>query len=67
MADRMTSSGGRPLIGVTPRWVEPVEYLGEMLAPSEAIADNFADAIIAAGGMMDLDVDTSKSDYTTEA
>lgn len=51
MAARVTSSGRRPLIGVTPRWVEPVEYLGETLAPSEAIAENFVDAIIAAGGM----------------
>ena len=51
MAGHATASFDRPLIGVTPRWVAPVEYMGETLAPNEAVADNFLDAIIAAGGM----------------
>lgn len=45
--------GGRPLIGVAPRWnQEPTNpHIPEHLAPSESNASYFIDAILAAGGM----------------
>lgn len=42
---------GRPVILVAPRWVPETPYGLERLAPQEAIADCFVEAIIAAGGL----------------
>ena len=41
----------RPLILVAPRWVPATQRDGERIAPLEAIADCFMDAILAAGGL----------------
>lgn len=41
----------RPVIGVAPRWEGAYVEGTETIAPSEAVADVFMDAIIAAGGL----------------
>ena len=41
----------RPLVLVAPRWVRESTEGSETIAPQEAIADCFVDAIIAAGGL----------------
>ena len=42
---------GRPRILVSPRWEPATIHDGERVAPQEAIADCFVDAITAAGGL----------------
>ena len=41
----------RPVVLVAPRWEAPVVEGSETIAPQEAIADCFVDAILAAGGL----------------
>ena len=42
---------GRPVILIAPRWVPESRHGEERIAPLEAIADCFVDAILAAGGL----------------
>ena len=41
----------RPVVLVAPRWVPESTSGSERIAPQEAIADCFVDAILAAGGL----------------
>ena len=41
----------RPVVLVAPRWEAPVVEGSETIAPQEAIADCFVDAILAASGL----------------
>ena len=43
---------GRPVILIAPRWVPESRHGEERIAPLEAIADCFVDAILAAGARL---------------